>query len=620
MQDLGHVLDRVAALKGEVNVMDRSRIRAVMNGGAAGVQAVFNGGVGGNPAHGPGSGRGRDGVGALGVDLPTANIMYSGLERMAQKIGRQPTLKTDMLPTRDNETARTRAEKRGRIVRGWDETASMELQYPQIGRWLPGYGFMLHVIRDRTIGGQQIPVAELRDPYDVYPGMWGVDQQPQDLAISRFLSRKQVRRQYPEFADEFAKAWDKRRRGASIPILGVRGRSSWEGNPNNPVEVIEYMCHCGTHVCIPELELMIGFIPNPLDEMAFYVQKRFSFDTLQSHFAHVFGIMMMMGKMNILGLISTEEGTFRETNVIGELKGSRYKKGRHAVNEFEPGTRIERLTSDQTQQVWQAINTLERQFRVVSGYPVSQDGQSPNSFATGQGIRELGAAADDNVREYQLVVKHGIQAIDRKRLAWEERLHGAETKKVYYYEGSNQAEEKYTPAKDIAGDWRTRRVFGAMATFSESQQIVAGLQLLSAEVMDKRSMQENLDGLENIELINERIDQDKAKSGILAALNARAAEQDPAALMALIEIQENPSKINTILKKLFTPEQPEASQEEMAMMMGGGMPGMPGMGPGGGMPALGAGAPEAAPPPVQSVLSRVMGAGDSGGVQTVATR
>jgi hypothetical protein len=130
-------------------------------------------------------------------------------------------------------------------------------------------------------------------------------------------------------------------------------------------------------------------------------------------------------------------------------------------------------------------------------------------------------------------------------------------------------------------------------------------------------MQENLDGLDNVNLINERIDQDKAKGGILAALNQRAAEQDPAALMALIEIYENPSNIDSILKKLFTPEQPAASPEEMAMMQGVMGPGGPG---GPGMPALGAGAPEQAPEPVQSVLSRVMGAGETGGAQTVATR
>ena len=52
-----------------------------------------------------------------------------------------------MLPVRDNATNRDRAEKRARIVSGWDEIDRMEMQYPQIGRWLPGYGFTCHIIR-----------------------------------------------------------------------------------------------------------------------------------------------------------------------------------------------------------------------------------------------------------------------------------------------------------------------------------------------------------------------------------------------------------------------------------------------------------------------------------------
>ena len=172
--DCASVIDRATILKSSFDLTDRARVRAVMNGGALGVQAVLNGSsFGDKPAHGPGSGRGADS--GLGVDLPTANVMYSGLERMAQRLGRPPTLKTDMLPIRDTDRARKAAEKRARIVSGWDETTAEELKYPQIGRWLPGYGFTFEVIKEKSYGSYTYPVSELRDPYDVYPGAWGVD-------------------------------------------------------------------------------------------------------------------------------------------------------------------------------------------------------------------------------------------------------------------------------------------------------------------------------------------------------------------------------------------------------------------------------------------------------------
>lgn len=592
MKSVEHIIDRAGQLRKAHSTSDRARIRAVMNGGAQGVMSVLNW-QDGIPYQGKGSGKGAD---SLGVDLPTANIMWSGLERLAQKIGRPPTLKTDMIPHADTQVARDKAEKRQRIVQGWDDITRLEMQYPQIGRWLPGYGFVLHVVREQRYGDTNYPVGELRDPYDVYPGNWGVDQQPKEVASYRVTSKKQLAASYPHLSDTILKKTQKFNTG--IPIIGEGG---WDG-PQKEVHVIEYMCDEGTYIVCPDLELMLDYIPNPLESgPMFVVTKRFSFDKLQSQFHHTFGLMAMMAKLNILGLIATEDATFRETNIIGELVGNTYERGRFAVNQFEPGSRIEKPQSEQLQQQWQAVNILERQFRIVAGYQVADDGQSPNSFATGQGIRELGAAANENVREYQVAIKHSQELLDRKRLEWEYRMHKSETKKVYWFEGGNHFEEKYTPDKDIDKDFRTRRVYGAMATFDEAQKVVSGLQLMQARIIDRRTLQENLDGMDNISLVNERIDQDMAKEQLIQGLGARMAQADPAAAMALVEILDKPGEANKTLKKLFTPQEPQMTPEEEQMAA---------MGAGG--PAGAAGGP---PPAVQTVLSQMETPG--GGVQSV---
>jgi hypothetical protein len=600
------VIERVGRLTRGVSLSDRNRIRSVLNGGAKGVQAVLDWGV--NGINDPSDF-------SLGIDLPTANVMHSGLERLAQRVGRAPTLKTDLIPIRDTEKARKAAEKKGRIVRGWDDMCRIELQYPQIGRWLPGYGFTLHVIREKHYGDTYYPMAELRDPYDVYPGQWGPSQQPNDVAIIREVSRRSLQAQYPEHTEAlYPKATAPT--GEMVPLLGgAPAGGSWEeGNTirdaYDRVKLIEYICESGTYVLCADAGVTLAYIPNPLESgPPFVMMKRFSFDQLQSHFHHVFGVMAMMGKLNLLGLIATEDSTFRETNIVGEMIGDTYERGRKAVNEFEPGTRIERPTGDQLQQTWAAINILERQFRVVSNYDVAQDGQSPNSFATGQGIRELGSAANENVREYQTVIRHGMELIDRKRLEWEDKMHASQSKRVFYFEGGTQSEETYTPGKDIAGDYRTRRVFGAMATFDENSKIISGLQLLQARVFDRRTVIENLDGVENVSLILERIDQDQAREQLLQALGQRASENDPAALMALIEIHDQPSGITKTLKKMFTAEEPTMSPEEQAMAAGGLL-----------RPESLSGAgslPSGPPPPVQSILAQMEAPG--GGAQTVGT-
>ena len=81
---------------------------------------------------------------------------------------------------------------------------------------------------------------------------------------------------------------------------------------------------------------------------------------------------------------------------------------------------------------------------------------------------------------------------------------------------------QFTSAKAVNLTFRTKRIYGAMATFDENSKIVAGLQLVQARIMDRRTMQENLDGFDNVSLINERIDQDMAKEMLLQSLGMRA--------------------------------------------------------------------------------------------------
>ena len=50
-----------------------------------------------------------------------------------------------------------------------------------------------------------------------------------------------------------------------------------------------------------------------------------------------------------------------------------------------------------------------------------------------------------------------------------------------------------------------------MAGFDEPQKIVTGLQLLQAGVIDTETLQDNIDGLENIQKVQERIRKGKPK-------------------------------------------------------------------------------------------------------------
>ena len=134
-----------------------------------------------------------------------------------------------------------------------------------------------------------------------------------------------------------------------------------------------------------------------------------------------------------------------------------------------------------------------------------------------------------------------------------------------YFNGTSFS-ENYKPLSDIGGDHKTRRIYGVMAGFDEPQKIVTGLQLLQAGVIDVETLQDNIDGLENIAKVQERIRKNKAETVLFDSVLSRSAQGDAAATMAVIAVYENPNAMTEILKQFYTPEEPQLSPEQMAMI------------------------------------------------------
>lgn len=589
------VVERIENLR-RVNLQPRAartRIRAIMNGGAGAITALL----------GPNTK-------LKGDDLPVANMLDAGLSRLAQRIGKAPDVKVDPRVDRDSNRERSRSAKRQRIVNSYDHNDKLAMQLPQVGRWLPGYGFVVWLLKGTKIRDAEYPQTVLRDPYDCYPGVWGPNQQPDDLAIIRQVDANWLANRYPKFKSAYSRYMAAREKANSqiVPTSNLNGET-WEGHAGD-VEVAEYFDSTGSYLIAPAVGVMLEAVENPLSSgPSFVVVKRFAFDQLVSQYQHVIGLMGMMAKFNILSEIATTDSVFKETNIVGEMVSKKYSRGRFAVNFFEPGTRIEKPTGDIAYQTFQQIDRIERQLRIGANYSTMMDAQSPNSFVTGQGLDRLGQGVDANVTEYQLALQHGLELLDAKRLEWDEVCYPNIRKPLVANVRGVQYSETYEPASDIHGNYTTRRVYGVMAGWDEPQKIVTGLQLLQGKIIDRQTFQENLSGLGNVELVNERILKDTAEQGLMEMLGQKALQGDPAATMALVEINRNPKDSEKILAKFFTPEEPQVSPEQQALMA---------QAQAGGQPGAAGGAPGGVPPDVATVLSRLEQSGNvAGGVQTV---
>ena len=542
--------------------IQKARIKAILNGGPDGMKALLG-----------------DKMESADADLlPAPNMLQSGIDRLAQKISGIPQVRVDILNHNSSDRAKFRAEKLERIVTSYDEKQNLSLQLGQAARWLPGYGYCAWIITTRTDkNGYIYPTAELRDPYDTFPGNFGPDQKPRELAVLRRIPRYKLAQLYPEFAkdilnpDDDTESTEAAYTAASMGTeYGTDGDSAWEDNTGQGVRIIEYYDLGGTYVVFPEKKMILDFIPNYLSGPPFIFMKRLSFDELKGQYDHVIGLMGMMAKINIMSAIAMEDAVFTETNISGELESGQYRKGRFAVNYLAPGTQVAKPQNNIPYQLFQQVDRLERQLRMVGGYPVTDDSQSPNSFVTGAGLSELNSTMSLMINEYREIVKHGMQEMDSKRLEMDTLLAvqfpELNKKPIQGYYAGTAFSENYSPVGDITGEYRTRRVYGVMAGFDEPQKIVTGLQLLQAGVIDTETLQDNIDGLDNIAKVQERIRKNKAEAVLFESVLARSAQGDMQATQAVIAIYEYPAEMTDILKMFYTPKEPQMSPEEEAMI------------------------------------------------------
>ena len=93
--DNDKIYDRIDYLRSVNNdqLVDRSRIRDIMNGGEAAVRALLG-----------------DAMNVEYHELPAPNMFLTALERFAQKLGRSPDLKIDIINDKDSERAKKKSE------------------------------------------------------------------------------------------------------------------------------------------------------------------------------------------------------------------------------------------------------------------------------------------------------------------------------------------------------------------------------------------------------------------------------------------------------------------------------------------------------------------------------
>ena len=96
------IIERASYLKRmhDDSLIDRARYRAILNGGEDGIRQLLGPGLDNNEAH----------------TIPAPNLMLSALDRLAQKIGKTPSLDVHITNGRDSQRNKVKKDKLERII------------------------------------------------------------------------------------------------------------------------------------------------------------------------------------------------------------------------------------------------------------------------------------------------------------------------------------------------------------------------------------------------------------------------------------------------------------------------------------------------------------------------
>lgn len=551
-------------------------------------------------------------------DMPIANYMRDAAEAFAGRLAAIPDLRVDPPSTGrasdENETRTRSAEKRARIVASYDDDLAdgVAERIPMMARWVPGAGYAVWTIRPIMVNGFPYPRSELRNPLDTALAQWTPVTRPEDCGFVYTKPVKQLVHEYPEHAHRLSR--NDEASGMSGAVLLDRHRDGLG------VTVVEYHDRNGTWWLVPDKQLLLDFVENPLESgPSFEAFTKFNYNRLRGEYDDMIGPMISMARLHILSELAIRKDVAQPTNLFtgpgGALSGP-YKQGFNKVNIFDPNARVEIPRGSAQFQAWQQLDRLERQMRIEGQAPLQDSGESPMSFVTGRGMNALTERVERTVREYQRVFKAGLQRLDAKRLEYDERSWPDISKPMQGVRQGAAFSETYKPSTHIRGNFRTRREYGAMASVDEAVRL-NGLALMQqlgwTSAKWSRTQLDEL-GIPDTQM-EEQIRHERAEEAfqqmLLMAVNNPEHPEHMRALQLVVESLPQ-GRTRDLAEKWLTERGEELAEAEEAML---GM-GQPTPAPQDVLAAL-AGGGGAGPDPV--TLARVTQGGEAqGGTQLVA--
>ena len=451
----------------------------------------------------------------------------------------------------NNDKARAFADKRTMIANNFVYHSRLQSQMYWGADWYFSYGFLpIHVEPDFDT---DLPRIRVEDPMGAYPEF---DRFGRCVAYAKvyFKTIGELAVDYPEYA----------------PML--LGREGFNQDTSHMVEMIRYTDKDTTVLYLPTRgNLILNVASNPLGKMNVFVARRPSLDNeTRGQFDDVLYVQLARARFANLAMEAAEKSIQAPLVVPSDVVDM--PMGPDAIIRTATPAGVGRVRLDVPAAAFQEQAALQNELRLGARYPEGRTGTIDASIITGQGVQALLGAFDSQIKAGQTILTEVFEDVIATCFEMDQILFDKE-KSVKGIAQGTPYELKYKPSKDIKGDTSIEVRYGLMAGLDPSRALIFSLQALGADLVSKDFIRRELPWSVNVSLEEQRIEIEKMRNNLSAAVTATAQAipamaaqgQDPSALIQkiadVIERRRNGDTIEAAALAVFTPEQP--AQAEM---------------------------------------------------------
>jgi len=504
----------------------------------------------------------------------TANFIDIAARDVAEVIAPLPAFNCDSTDS-VSDRARKKADKRTMIAAGYRDTCRLQtLMYTGADRYVT-FGMLPFIVEPDWENKR--PVIRIDNPIAAYPEY---DRFGKLLSYSKRYNKtvRELCNEFPEYEGNIRGPYENR-------------------NSERTLEVFRYQDKDEVILFVPERSnLVLDRAKNLIGELPVVIAVRPGIDSDENQrgqFDDIMWVQVAKARFATLQLEAAQKSVQAPFALPADVNV--LEIGPDATIRSANPEKIRRVGLDIPNGIFQEGAQLDEELRVGARYPQGRLGQQSGSIVTGRGVEALMGGFDTQVKTAQAVFAEVFRQVMRIAFMMDETLFGDIEKEVRGVVSGAPYEIKYTPKKDIDGDYWVDVSYGMMAGLDPNRALVFGLQARGDKLISRDFLRRQMPWDMNVTMEEQKVEIEELRDSLMSAmasysqaLPAMAAQgQDPSKILmsmaAVIKGRQQGDNIEDVIVAAFT--QPPASPEGEAP----GQPpaqGVPGQAPAGAAPGM----------------------------------